>query len=139
MLPFEDLDGNIVWKKVKAIIGVGSKNPWPHHFRKLPRRKVHQHQFLLKPGSYDIVWVEFVCVEGVKIERTGREPGHTQRAKRHYSCRHAQAKSMITRLLSFDAMELGEAPPKRVRCGPPTFFKKVPDRCVRPRLMLLPT
>ena len=110
-----DYEGQPLYKKVKCLLGVGSLLAPGYHPQKVTRNKAYKHQFIFKPGTYQLLWVEIVATEDCVIDWTGRK---TDRENRRYSARRDQAAAMITVVQDADVMSLGPAPAARVRKRP---------------------
>ena len=61
------------------------------------------------------MWIELVCAEGERIDRTGYLPN---RAQRRYSAQLDVAKALISKLADDSNALILEAPAKRVRKEP---------------------
>ena len=115
-VPFLKEDGTWTSKVFACVLGIISTNPWPHHDKKLFRRRFYQHQFLHVPGTFQVGWVELICREGEKIDiyQSLIDQGNQGRALKGRG-RHETALSLITPLdAESNLIVLGKAPPPRV-------------------------
>lgn len=63
-MPFRLEDGTVLWKKFKAVMGISStRQDDKYHEGKATRRDKYHNQFYHAPGTYEILWTEWVCYE----------------------------------------------------------------------------
>ena len=114
LLVQKEEDGQKVdyWKPFRMLLGIGSLREYPYHDKKI-QRSGGKNQFLHKPGTYQLMWVEFIATGDMVVDRTETIVNW----KRHSSAmaRLGVAKSLITPIAHRDLVDLGPAPEPRRR------------------------
>ena len=112
--PFVDLDGSTVYKEFGCLIGIGSLRPWPHYHAKVKRKGAKFHQYVHKEGTYEPMWVEFICRTDHVIDRSNQD---TKKRQNAYSARKDVAMSLVSTVHDY-TQDIRVAPEKRIKKRP---------------------
>jgi len=91
---------------------------WEYHDQKVKRENAFMHQFILDPGHYRPLWVEFVCVEDLNLTpQPMRHPEmhvDPKKAQRDVDRRLRIADQLLTDMSDSQDVILMSHPPERV-------------------------
>ena len=110
-----------VWKNFRTLLGIIGEDKFPHHARKITRDEAKFHEVFFKPGTYEVAWVEFICMEPNDFHVYYRDqagswnPHHdynqNARATANADRRMRKAKALITRITDLPGPASDDGPP----------------------------
>ena len=98
----QDGGPTLVFRKYKVVLGIQGVATWPHHDRKIARNDANKHQFVMHPGHFKVLWVEFhaidenpVKIHDKKYQKQYWDWEKAKKAAKRLWGREAHAKTLI--------------------------------------------
>jgi len=124
-LPFRGRQGQLVWKKFALILCFRSRKAAPpFHDHKVNRKGAKYHQYQLFEGNYELLFYEFICLDGPVIRR---HYANDDRENFRYRNRVARALELVKEVVDFT-----EANPGKVSQEAAYVRKTNQGHCVPP-------